>query len=100
VRILRYGTSCGQNWWRLFNMAVSPDGEHVYFVSNNNDHSLIWLAPTKGGKCEKILDVNELLGSRNLAFGGQNVWVGKSFYTPVWTYQGNNDLVILKVTVD
>jgi dipeptidyl aminopeptidase/acylaminoacyl peptidase len=101
-RILRRGnsTSCGRNWWRLYNMAVSPDGKHVYFVSNNNDHSLIWSAPTNGGKCKKVLDVNELLGSRNLAFGGQNVWVGKSFYTPVWTYQGDNDLAILKVTVD
>ncbi len=99
-RMLRGGASCGKNWWRLFNMAVSPDGKQVYFVSNNNDHSLIWRAPVGGGKCQMILDVNELLGPRNLAFGGQNIWISNSFFTPVWTHNGKTDLAILKVTVE
>jgi len=81
-------------------MAVSPDGKHVFFVSNNNKKSLIWRAPVGGAKCEKILDVNDLLGRRNLAFGGQNIWYSNSFYTPVWTHKGENDLAILKVTVE
>ncbi len=96
---LRGGTSCGKNWWKLFNMAVSPDGRHLYFVSNNNNHPMIWRAPTGGGTCQQVLDVKALLGTRNLAFGGQNIWVGDSFFTPVWTHQGDNDLAILKVTV-
>ncbi|MBT8458858.1 MAG: hypothetical protein KJN60_04230, partial [Boseongicola sp.] len=66
---LRGGTSCGQNWWRLFNMAVSPDGKDVYFVSNNNRRSAIWRAAFGGAKCAEVLDVDALLGSRNLAFG-------------------------------
>ena len=96
---LRGGTSCGKNWWKLFNMAVSPDGRHLYFVSNNNNHPMIWRAPTGGGTCQQVLDVKALLETRNLAFGGQNIWVGDSFFTPVWTHQGDNDLAILKVTV-
>lgn len=98
-RRLRGGTSCGQNWWRLFNMAVSPDGKDVFFVSNNNNRSAIWRAPVGGGTCVEVLDVDGLLGSRNLAFGGQNIWVGQRFYTPVWTHEGNRDLAILEVTV-
>ena len=99
-RQLRGGTSCGKNGWRLFNMTVSPDGKHVYFVSNNNKRSKIWRAPVNGGRCEEVLNVNDLLGSRNLAFGGRNIWIGNSFYTPVWTHKGSNDLAILEVTVD
>jgi len=98
-RRLRGGTSCGRNWWRLFNMAVSPDGKDVFFVSNNNDRSAIWRAPVGGGSCVEVLDVDGLLGSRNLAFGGQNIWVGDSFYTPVWTHEGSRDVAILEVTV-
>lgn len=97
---LRGGTSCGQNWWRLFNMAVSPDGADVYFVSNNNSRAAIWRAPVGGGKCVEVLDVEGLLGSRNLAFGGRNVWVGDRFFTPVWTHEGSNDLAILEVNVE
>lgn len=96
---LRGGTSCGENWWRLFNMAVSPDGKDVYFVSNNNSRAAIWRAPVGGGKCVEVLDVEGLLGTRNLAFGGRNIWVGDRFYTPVWTHEGSNDLAILEVTV-
>ena len=96
---LRGGTSCGKNWWRLFNMTVGPEGKYVYYVSNNNDHSRVLRAPVGGGACQRVLDVNDLLGSRNLAFGGQNIWIGDSFYTPVWTHQGGNDLALLKVTV-
>ena len=96
---LRGGTSCGQNWWRLFNMAVSPDGKDAYFVSNNNSRAAIWRAPVGGGKCVEVLDVESLLGSRNLAFGGRNIWVGDRFFTPVWTHEGSNDLAILEVTV-
>lgn len=99
-RRLRGGTSCGQNWWRLFNMAVSPDGKDVYFVSNNNSRAVIWRAPVGGGKCVEVLDVEGLLGSRNLAFGGRNIWVGDRFFTPVWTHEGSNDLAILEVTVN
>lgn len=81
-------------------MTVSPDGRHVWFVSNNNDRSRVWRVPVGSGKCEAVLDVDDLLGSRNLAFGGRNIWVGNRFYTPVWTHQGANDLAILEVTVD
>jgi len=98
-RRLRGGTSCGENWWRLFNMAVSPDGADVYFVSINNSRGMIWRAPVAGGTCVEVLDVEALLGSRNLAFGGRNIWVGDRFYTPVWTHEGANDLAILEVTV-
>ena len=96
---LRGGTSCGENWWRLFNMSVSPDGADVYFVSNNNARAKIWRAPVVGGKCEAILSVEHLLDTRNLAFGGKNIWVGDRFYTPVWTHEGPGDLAILEVTV-
>ncbi|QMU57964.1 MAG: hypothetical protein GKR98_06985 [Boseongicola sp.] len=97
---LRGGTSCGKNWWHLYNMTVSPDGKHVYFVSNNNKHSMIWRAPVGGGNCQQVLDVNILLGSRDLGFGGQNIWDGNSFLTPVWTHNGDNDLAILRVTIE
>ena len=96
---LRGGTSCGDNWWRLFNMAVSPDGKDVYFVSNNNDRAAIWRTPVGGGRCIEVLDIEGLVGSRNLAFGGKNIWVGERFFTPVWTHEGSNDLAILEVTV-
>ncbi|MBT8476728.1 MAG: PD40 domain-containing protein [Alphaproteobacteria bacterium] len=99
-KVLRGGNSCGKNFWKLFNMAVSPDGKWIYFVSNNNNASRIWRTPVGGGRCDEVLDVDALLGPRNLAFGGRNIWVGNSFFTPVWTHQGANDLAILKVTVD
>ncbi len=98
-KVLRGGNTCGKNWWQLFNMTVSRDGRHIFFVSNNNDHSKIWRTPSGGGGCQLIADVNELLGSRNLAFGGQSLWQGNSFFTPVWTHNGDNDLAILKVTL-
>ncbi len=99
-KVLRGGASCGVNYWRLFNMTGSPDGKHLYFVSNNNPHSLIWRVPMNGGRCEQVLDVRNLLGTRNLAFGAADTWAGASFYTPVWTHEGPGDLAILKVTVE
>ena len=68
-------------------------------MSNNNSRAAIWRAPVGGGKCVEVLDVEGLLGSRNLAFGGRNIWVGDRFFTPVWTHEGSNDLAILEVTV-
>lgn len=91
------GRVCGQNWWRLFNMAASPLDDSLYFVSNNNNRSEILRSDADGGGCESVLDVDDLLGSRNLAFGGVNIWSDDSFYTPVWTFQGDDDLALLKV---
>lgn len=96
-RVLRGGDSCGRNRWRLYNMTAGPDGK-LYFVSNNNSFSRIWQVPVGGGNCVAISDVDGLLGSRNLAFGGRNIWIGDSFFTPVWTHNGNYDLAILQVT--
>ena len=31
----------GANYWRLYNMHLSPDEKSLYFVSNNNNHSTI-----------------------------------------------------------
>jgi len=45
-----------------------------------------------------VLDVDSFLVTRNVAFGGQNIWVRQRFYTPVWTHEGSNDLAILEVT--
>lgn len=92
--------ACGVNWWQLFNMVASEDGRSLYYVSNNNDHSKIWKQDLASGTCEEVLDVKDLLGTRNLAFGGQNIWQGNSFLTPVWTYEGNDDTAILRVTLD
>jgi hypothetical protein len=97
-RRLCAGTSCGQDCWRLFNMAVSPDGTDVFFVSNYS-HSAFWSAPVGGVKCIDVLDMDSFLGPRNVAFGGQNIWVRQRFYTPVCTHEGSNDLAILEVTV-
>lgn len=100
-RILRGGKSCGKNFWQLHNMTVSPDGRFAYFVSNNNDDAKrVMRVPVNGGKCSIVIQAQELLGTRNLAFGGQNIWWENRFYTPVWTHQGSNDLAILEVTVD
>lgn len=93
---------CGTNWWRLYNLHLSPDGENAYFVSNNNDRSTIRRLHLKSGLCREELDINGLLGTRNLCFGGVGVWDDQgSFYAPVWTHgDGVQDLAILKATVE
>jgi len=52
-----------------------------------------------GVKCIDVLYMDSFLGTRNVVFGGQNIWVRQRFYTPVWTHEGSNDLAILEVTV-
>lgn len=94
------GKACGRNWWKLFNMSLSPDGSALYFVSNNNDNRLIWRKDLASGACSEVLDVNAVLGTRNLAFGGQQIWAATSFFTPVWTHEGPNDVAILKITIE
>jgi len=34
-------TACGSNWWRLYNLSLSPNGEGLYYISNNNARSTI-----------------------------------------------------------
>lgn len=95
-------TLCGTNWWRLYNLHLSPDGDNAYYVSNNNDNKTIRRLHVNSGLCREVLNVDKLLGTRNLCFGGVGVWDdGGSFYAPVWTYgDGEADLAILKATVE
>ncbi|MBX2851248.1 MAG: hypothetical protein KTR15_05840 [Phycisphaeraceae bacterium] len=56
----------------------------------------------KSGLCREELNIDKLLGTRNLCFGGVGVWDDRgSFYAPVWTFgDGEPDLAILKATVE
>lgn len=94
--------ACGSNWWRLYNLSLSPDERTLYYVSNNNSRSTIRKIDIATGSCSEVLDVNALVGSRDLCFGGVNVWDRRgSFYAPVWTSgSAPLDLAILKVSVE
>ena len=100
-RFMYWTKPCGSNWWRLYNLTLSPDGRTLYFVSNNNKHRTVRQIDVATKRCSVLLDVHELLGSRNLSFGGINVWDRQgSFYTPVWTFNSETpDAAVLKVTV-
>jgi hypothetical protein len=54
------------------------------------------------GSCTQVLDVNTVLGSRNLSFGGTGIWDDDGhFYAPVWTFLGSPpDTALLKVKVE
>jgi sugar lactone lactonase YvrE len=93
---------CGVNNWRLYNFHLSLDGDNAYYVSNNNDRSKLYRLHIKSGLCREELDIDELLGTRNLCFGGVGVWDDQgSFYAPVWTMEADvPDLAILKATVE
>ena len=91
-------TACGTNWWRLFNLALSPDGESLLYVSNNNAHSTFNRIDLLTGTCSEVLDIDALLGSRDLCFGGVNMWDRQGrLYAPVWTFDAPPDLAILQV---
>jgi sugar lactone lactonase YvrE len=96
------GTLCGTNWWRVYNLHLSPDGDNAYFVSNNNENKTIRRLHLKSGHCSEQLNIDKLLGTRNLCFGGVGVWDDNgSFYAPVWTHSDEvQDLAILKATVE
>ncbi len=96
-----FTTVCGTNWWQLYNLSLSPDGRSLYFVSNNNDRSTIRKIDLATKQCSEFLDINALLGSRDLCFGGVNVWDDAgNFYAPVWTYPDKSDLALLKVSTN
>jgi hypothetical protein len=91
-------TACGTNWWRLFNLSLSPDGRWLWFVSNNNARSTVRRIDVVTGACSEVLDVNALLGTRNLCFGGVNVWDrAGNLYVPVWTFNAAPDLALLRI---
>ncbi len=94
-------TLCGTNWWRVYNLSLSPDGRFLYYVSNNNSRSTICRIDLATKVCTEVLDVDKLLGTRNLCFGGVNVWDQSArFYTAVWTYPDTSDVALLQVTTD
>jgi hypothetical protein len=97
----RPASVCGSNRWELYNMTGSPDGEWLYFVSNNNSSAQLLRMRFSGATCQKVLDLQPVIGNRDLAFGGENIWLGDSFYVPVWTHQREpSDLALLKITID
>ncbi len=59
----------GTNWWRLYNLSLSPDEQSLYFVSNNNQ-STIRRIDVATQTSSAVLDVDALLGTHNLSFGG------------------------------
>ena len=90
-------TVCGSNWWRLFNLHLDPSEEALWYVSNNNARSTVRRIDLGSGRCTEELDVDELLGTRNLCFGGDGVWDALgNFYAPVWTL-GGADVALLAV---
>jgi len=94
---------CGTNRWRMYNLHLSMDGDNAYYVSNNNENEkTIRRLHVKSGLCRAELDLNKLLGTRRLCFGGLGVWDDMgSFYAPVWTFEKTPpDLAILKATVE
>jgi hypothetical protein len=97
-----FSSACGSNWWRLYNLHLSADEQSLYFVSNNNDRSTIRRIDVATQDCSEILDVDGLLGSRNLSFGGTGVWdAAGHFYAPVWTLSSSPpDTALLKVDVE
>ncbi len=97
-----FANTCGTNWWRLYNLYLSPDEQSLYFVSNNNARSTIRRIDVATKACSEVLDVDTLLGTRNLCFGGTAVWDDEGhLYAPVWTFQGSPaDPALLKVKVE
>jgi len=99
-QFVEIATACGSNWWRIYNLSLSPNGEALYYVSNNNAHSVIQRIDLVTGACTVALDVDALLGTRDLCFGGVNVWDRNGFlYAPVWTFSApqSEDVALLKV---
>jgi len=94
--------ACGTNWWRLFNMVLSPDENSLYYLSNNNSYSYVIRMDAQTGACANVLDVNALVGTRNLSFGGIGTWDRDGrYYTPVWTFQGDPlDLAMLQIDLE
>lgn len=93
---------CGENRWRVYNLHLSPDDKNLYYVSNNNDRKTIRRVHIKSGLCREVLDIDALLGTRDLCFGGVGVWDDRgAFYAPVWTHPGDkDDLAILRAAVE
>jgi len=94
-------SACGSNWWRLYNLTLSPDEDSLYYVSNNNSRATVRKIDLDTLACTEILDVESLLGTRDLAFGGVGVWdeLG-AFYVPVWTFGADPpDVALLRVDV-
>jgi hypothetical protein len=94
-------TCCGSNWWKLFNLSLGPRGEELFYVSNNNAKSSVRAIDVESGGCREVLDVDVLLGTRDLCFGGQNVWDRNgNLYAPVWTFgAAQPDLALLRVSL-
>ena len=97
-----FANTCGTNYWRIYNLSLSPDEQSLYFVSNNNNFSTIRRIDVATGNCSQVLDVNTLLGSRDLSFGGTGVWDDDGyFYAPVWSFGSSPpDPALLKVKVE
>ncbi len=97
-----FADTCGPNFWRIYNLTLSPDERSLYYVSNNNNRSTIRRIDVATQNCEEVMDIDALLGSRNLSFGGIAVWdrAGR-FYAPVWTHEGDPaDVALLQVQVE
>ena len=94
-------TVCGSNWWRLFNLSLGPEGEGLFYVSNNNARSTIRAIDVDSGACREVLDVDALLGTRDLCFGGVNAWDRNgNLFAPAWTFgAAQTDLVLLRVSL-
>jgi hypothetical protein len=97
-----FASACGTNWWRLYNLYLSPDEQSLYFVSNNNASSSIRRIDVATRTCAEALDVDALLGTRNLCFGGTAVWDEEGrFYAPVWTFEADPpDVALLRADVE
>ncbi|MCH6257216.1 hypothetical protein MLD52_11710 [Puniceicoccaceae bacterium K14] len=95
-------TVCGSNWWKIYNMSLSPDEKSLYFVCNNNDRKAVRRIALSSRHCVEFIRIDELLGTRDLCFGGIGIWDDEgSFYSPVWTHSPEKiDLAILKAKVE
>ncbi len=93
---------CGSNWWRLYNLHLSPDEKSLYYVSNNNSRSTLRRIDVASGQCSEVLDIDTLVGIRDLCFGGVGVWDDEGhFYAPVWrSGTSTPDPVLLKAKVE
>jgi hypothetical protein len=80
-----FASLCGTNWWRTYNLQLSPDEQSLYFVSNNNDRSTLRRIDIATQDCTEVLDVDSVIGDRDLCFGGVGIWDADGhFYAPVW----------------
>jgi sugar lactone lactonase YvrE len=93
---------CGTNWWRTYNLHLSPDEQSLYFVSNNNDRSTLRRIDVATQTCSEVLDVDAVIGDRDLCFGGIGVWDADGhFYAPVWRSGGSTlEPALLKAKVE